>query len=169
MKSVFVIIKEMQDNIFHLKPWTPQVKETAKKLIDDIRQITPELEVLFMGAAALGLPGKNDIDLDILCNKKDIAVYTQRLTSILGEPKETKKDLTAWELELDGFEIDAILSDPKTSHVPLQRKRFDMLKAKSGLREDYKKLKIACNGLTYAEYEKQKITFFEEKVLSNDK
>ena len=161
------MIRLMDEIIFHLKPWTPKVKETAESIIRKIHKTVPELEVLFMGAAALGLPGKNDIDLDILCDKDNVATYTQKLIAILGKPKESKDDLTAWEFELNGFEIDAILSDPKTSHVPLQRKRFELLRASSELRDEYLKLKETCDGLPYAEYEKRKIAFLETKVLSS--
>lgn len=151
-----------------MQPWTPKLKETSEKLIDRIQAVAPELEVLFMGAAALGLPGKNDIDLDILCNISDITTYTEALLPILGVPKETSRALTAWEFQLDGFEIDVILSDPTISHVPLQQKCFEILKANPELLTKYRKLKEACNGLPYAEYERRKVAFFEDEVLSNN-
>lgn len=62
----------MTEKVFHLNPWTPKIAATAQNIIADIHDIAPELEVLFMGAAALGLPGKNDIDLDILCSVDDV-------------------------------------------------------------------------------------------------
>lgn len=158
------MIKQMPETIFHLKPWTPRIRETAESLVDKIHEIAPELEVLFMGAAALGLPGKNDIDLDILCDKDDVVAYTQKLINLLGKPKEINESAASWGFELNGFEIDAILSDPKISHVPLQRKRFEILKASPQLRDEYAKLKESCDGLPYVEYEKRKITFLEEKV-----
>jgi hypothetical protein len=70
---------------------------------------------------------------------------------------------------MNGFEIDAILSDPKTSHVPLQRKRFEILKSSPELQEEYRALKQSSDGLPYAEYEKRKIAFLEERVLSSKK
>ncbi len=161
------MISVMQGKIFRLQPWTSRVQATAQKLINDIRTVTPELEVLFMGAAALGLPGKNDIDLDILCQKENVATYTQKLKTVLGDPKVAKENLTVWEFELDGFEVDCILSDPTISHVPLQRKRFEKLQANPELLNKYRKLKEACDGLTYEEYEKRKVAFFEESVLSS--
>ena len=156
----------MREKIFHLQQWTPKIQKTAERLIEQINNIAPELDVLFMGAAALKLPGKNDVDLDILCNEADITTYTERLLPILGQPKEARDDMVAWEFERDGFEIDVILSDPKTSHVALQRKRFELLKENQGLRDEYRKLKEASDGIPYAEYEKRKAAFLEEKVFS---
>lgn len=155
----------MTEKIFHIQPWKPKTQEVAQNLIDDIHAVTPEIEVLFMGAAALGLPGKNDIDLDILCNQKDVAAYTQKLLPILGSPKETQKTLTVWEFKYQGFDIDAILSDPAISHVPEQQKVFEKLKTHSILLNEYRQLKETCDGLPYVEYEKRKKAFFES-ILS---
>lgn len=157
----------MSDKIFHLQPWTPVIQKVANDLIARIHTIAPELEVLFMGAAALKLPGKNDIDLDILCSQADLKTYTEKLLPVLGTPKDADNKLVIWEFILDGFEIDAILSDPKTSHVPLQQKRFEILKANPQLQAEYRQLKENCDGLPHAEYEKRKIAFLEEKVLSS--
>lgn len=92
----------MLEKTFHLQPWSPKVAQAAQAVISDIKTVTPELEVLFMGAAALGLPGKNDIDLDILCEVKDVPQYTQILVTVLGEPKEATDKLAAWEYIKDG-------------------------------------------------------------------
>ena len=157
----------MSDNIFHLQPWTPKLLETADDITNRIHGVTPELEVLFMGAAALGLPGKNDIDLDILCDVAEIKTNTQKLIQVLGQPKETKDDMTVWESEVNGFEVDAILSDPKASHVPLQRKRFEILKGNALLLDEYKNLKESSDGIPYAEYEKRKLDFLENRVYAS--
>jgi len=159
----------MKDSIFHLKPWAPRLTEVANSIIKKIHQATPELEVLFMGAAALGLPGKNDIDLDILCDINHLAKYKDILTPVLGEPKESTDKLVAWEFTQEGFEIDAILSDPATSHVPEQLATFEKLKSDPGLLEEYKRLKETCDGMPYSEYEQRKKSFFNERVLAGRK
>lgn len=119
-----------------------------------------------MGAAALGLPGKNDIDLDILCSQADVLEYTKLLTPILGQPKDTSDTMTVWYFKVEDFEIDMILSDPKVSHVPEQRAVFEKLQSNPNLLDAYRKLKESCDGLPYGEYEKRKKIFFKEKVLS---
>lgn len=158
----------MDKDIFRLEPWNPEVIKAAENLISQIHEAAPELEVLFMGAAALGLPGKNDIDLDILCDAPKVHFYSKVLVPILGTPKSAKDNLASWEFERGGFEVDCMLSDPKVSHVRLQRKRFEILKASTALRNEYVRLKEACDGLPFSEYEKQKVAFLEEKVLSSN-
>jgi GrpB-like predicted nucleotidyltransferase (UPF0157 family) len=157
----------MNNKTFHIQPWNPAVTTVANSLISKIHEITPDLEVLFMGAAALGLPGKNDIDIDILCTTQDIHKYTRELIAVLGKPKESTDQITIWEFMLDGFEIDCILSDPVFSHVPLQRKRFEILQSNPSILNQYTDLKESCDGMLYSDYEKRKLAFLEEKVLSS--
>lgn len=147
----------------------PKTSQTAQSIIDNVHSVAPELEVLFMGAAALGLPGKNDIDLDILCKIQDVRAYATKLAPVLGQPKEITEKLAVWEFEKDGFEIDIILSDPLLSHVPEQRKVFEALKASPDLLAKYKKLKELCDGMDYEEYERRKKAFFYGRVLANKK
>lgn len=160
------MLSAMLEEIFHIQPWTPKVRDAAGKLTQSIKAVAPELEVLFMGAAALGLPGKNDIDLDILCNVSDVPIYTEKLSSILGKPQSSTVAVAAWSFDFDGFETDIMLSDPAISHVSWQRKRFDVLRSNPELLAAYKKLKESCDGLPYAEYEQRKKAFLEEKVFS---
>jgi hypothetical protein len=149
----------MADKIYHAKPWTPAVAQAAQRIIDAIYARAPELEVLFMGAAALGLPGEYDIDLDILCDTEDKDRYVALLEPVLGQPKERTKMLASWAFERDGFMVDAILSDPAHSHVPRQRKRFEMLKQDPQLLEKYRQFKIESDGLPYDEYMRRKKDF----------
>lgn len=151
---------------FHLQPWTPRVAVVAGNVIDEIHSLAPELEVLFMGAAALGLPGKNDIDLDILCNIADVPLYAERLAKVLGVPKENNGKVVAWKFVKEGFEVDCILSDPAISHVPKRAKMFELLKTNPELLEEYNRLKTRCDGLSYKEYENHKIDFFERHYVA---
>ena len=151
----------MSEKILHVEPWAPHTHDIAQDFIGKIHAVAPELEVLFMGAAALGLPGKNDIDLDILCSKEDIVAYTQKLLPILGTPKDTNDHLAAWEFQYEGFEIDIILSDPSMSHVPEQQSVFEKLKTEPILLKEYSELKQACDGLPYTIYENRKKAFFK--------
>ncbi len=148
--------------VYVRQEWKPEVIEVANAVIHDIHKVAPELEVLFMGAAALGLPGKNDVDLDILCDQKDLHTYTRRLETILGEAKKGNDGSSSWNFDRDGFEVDVFLSDPRFSHVPEQKRIFDIMKSDRQAFDTYKQLKIDCDGLPYAEYERRKKEFYRE-------
>lgn len=155
------------NTIFHNKPWDPQVRVEAENLISKITKTVPGLEILFMGAAALGISGKNDIDLDILCDKKDIRKYAEKLCAVLGKPREQKDSIVAWTFMKSGYEVDAILSDPRTSHVPEQKNLFEKLRSDKKLLAEYQQLKKDCDGKPYCEYEEKKKEFFKNIVLSS--
>jgi len=154
----------MRNTDYHVREWTPGLKQLADELIAAVHQIAPELEVLFMGAAALGLPGKNDIDLDILCPQSRLKHYASILTSVFGAPQKLKETMAVWSYMQEGIEIDCILSDPTIpgSHVPAQRKMYETLKADIDLRERYRQLKYECDGLPYEQYEAKKKQFFQQ-------
>lgn len=157
-------MKKTADDIFHIQNWTPELLIVANKIIADIHSVCPELEVLFMGAAALGIPGKNDIDLDILCAQTDILKHTARLISVLGQPVQSDSGWAVWNFKSQGYEVDTILSDPLRSHVPLQKKQFELLKSDSQLLKKYHDLKISCDGLPYKEYKRLKTKFLDSLI-----
>lgn len=154
----------MRHDYYHVQEYTPQLRQLADKLISEIHAAVPELEVLFMGAAALGLPGRNDLDLDILCSQSDLQKYVDRLAPVLGTPQKQKDTMIVWNYMRDGVEIDCILSDPTipNSYVPKQKKVFEALKVNPELQERYRRLKIECDGLPYEQYEAKKKAFLEE-------
>jgi len=91
----------MNEAIFHLQPFDPNTRRRAEELIDKIHAITPELQVLFMGAAALGLPGKKEgcdgLPLDeyekrkkaflrVKCYLTKLARCTLKKVSVLASP-----------------------------------------------------------------------------------
>jgi len=148
--------------VFHVQPWNPKTETVAQSIMDAVRQSAPELEVLFMGAAALRLPGKNDVDMDILCAVQDVPRYTGRLSALFGEPREQTDKIAAWSFYQDGVEVDIMLSDPKISHVSKQKRIFEALQNDSQLYESYRRLKLACDGLPYDEYVVRKNAFFRQ-------
>ena len=154
----------MKHDYYHFHEWTPALKQTGDEFVAKIHEAAPELEVLFMGAAALGLPGKNDLDIDILCEGKEIKHYADILKPIFGAPQELNEEMAVWSYMQDGVEIDCILSDPSrpNSHVPKQRKVFEILKVNSDLQNRYKQLKYECDGLPYDQYEAKKKEFLKE-------
>ncbi|HSW74644.1 MAG TPA: hypothetical protein VLG16_02120 [Candidatus Saccharimonadales bacterium] len=158
----------MKHDYYHVHEWTPALKRAGDELVAKIHESAPELEVLFIGAAALGLPGKNDLDLDILCEGKDIKRYADILKPILGTPQKLSEEMAVWGYVQDGIEIDCILSDPNrpNSHIPKQKKVFEILKNNSELQGRYKQLKYECDGLPYEQYEAKKKEFFKELELS---
>jgi len=154
----------MTHDYYHVHEWDPKLKQVADELMARIYEVAPDVDILFMGAGALCLPGKNDIDLDLLCPHKDIEHYAQVLTPILGIPQALKDNMAIWSYMRENIEIDCILSDPSDpgSHVPSQKKTFERLRHSPELQQRYTQLKYDCDGLPYVEYEIKKKAFLQE-------
>lgn len=154
----------MKQKIYHASAWTPGLVVIAHEVISKINEACPGLEVLFMGAGALGLPGKNDIDLDILCESEKLAIYTQKISSALGAEAIVKDGKASLEYTYKGFEVDIFISDPMApnSHIQRQKRNFEILKSSPDLREHYMKLKLECDGKPYHEYEAKKAEFLDQ-------
>lgn len=145
--------------------WKPEMIPAALGVMEEIRKTIPGKEVLLGGSTALGIPGAGDIDLDILCPKEEIVENEKKLAHIFGEPTEKTDMRTKWVFEKNGFHFDCVLSDPKISHFPMQRRVFEALQSNPDLMEEYRGLKINCDGLPYEQYETKKKEFFQ-KVLA---
>lgn len=153
----------MSEKTFNFKPWNESTKIVAEDVIGQIRAVAPHLEVLYMGASALGLPGDNDIDLDVLCDKNDLDFNTILLSKVLGTPKEIiRDDITKWEFAYRGLVVDCILSDPKYSHVSRQKKIFEILQSSPEVREAYIRIKQECDRKPYSVYKEKKAKFFDK-------
>ncbi|MDO8452113.1 MAG: hypothetical protein Q7S76_04575 [bacterium] len=163
----------MSEQFYHHKKWTPKAVEAAEKLIRKIHNLAPELEVTLMGAVPLKINGRNDLDIDILCPREKLmyykGVFERTFGPALVDLKDTEywaysNDEVYWEFERDGFVADIMLHDPTTTHFRVQTKRHKKLSDNPELLAQYKILKNRSDGLPIAEYERRKLTFFENVV-----
>lgn len=142
-----------------IKPFDQKVSSVAKIIIGEIKKIVPDLEVLFMGAAALGIAGQNDLDLYILCPEKDFGKYMTKLEEYFGK-RVQGISVIKWEFAKDDFPVELYLTDPETSSTKEQIQLFEILKQNPGLLKVYEQIKLDSNGLTFREYMRGKYEFF---------
>lgn len=163
----------MSDKIYKNLPWNPDTTKAARDLINRIHGVAPELEVTFMGAAALGIAGKNDLDLDIICPPKELVRYKTLFEKELGPAMKDLQDTeywkfmpdeVYWEFNWGGFIADVMLHDAQNKHYVAQTSRHKKLSNSKELLERYTQLKQGANGLTMDGYERRKLRFFEEVV-----
>lgn len=151
------------DKKITLKPFNPKGLEVAAKIIADIKAVEPDLGVLHMGASALGISGQGDIDLYILCNQEDFDTYLPLLEKIFGR-KVSGISINKWNLNIDGFEIEIYLADPKTPSMKEQIDVFKKLKNNKELLGEYESIKSSASNLSFREYMRRKYEFFN-KIL----
>ena len=135
-----------QEKIAHIKPFNPRVKKVGEMLVSKIKTLLPELEVVFIGATALGIAGQNDIDLNILSTPGEYKKYLPKIKELFGEPTQTNQNLIKWEFVQNGFEIELYLTDKNSPLLKAQIETFEILRQNPALIREYEKIKIESDG-----------------------
>ena len=152
--------------IVQVRPWDPKAVAIANRLIDEIHSVIHGATVLFMGAAALGIAGQNDIDLYILHGENPNA-FIRKIVKIFGPPMPDIS-IVKWQFQRDGFDVELYISDPATESMREQIRIFEILRDDKQLRQRYEILKKASDGFALREYMRRKYEFFNE-LLNLDK
>ena len=158
-----------ESEIAVIKPWDHKTTEIANELMEKIKSATPDLDVLYTGASALGIPGQNDIDFNILSPTQDFNKYLLDLIKVLGQPQKVGEKNVRWEIVKDGYNIDVYLADADSRETREQKLVFMLLKDNPKLLEEYKDIKEASNGLPLREYMRRKYEFYNRIILPKDR
>src|SRR3989344_6875430 len=145
-----------------IKPFDPKVQEVGNAIVQKIKEVLPDLEVLFMGASALGIAGQNDIDLNVLSTPTEYPKYLPLLEELFGKPTKANPNLVKWEFVEGGFEVELYLTDKDSTSLREQIKTFEILRDDTGLAKEYEKIKLESDGLSFREYMRRKYEFFNK-------
>lgn len=140
-------------------PFDPAVQRTAEKIISEIQKVLPDHTVHFGGAAALGLAGQNDIDLNILSTPNEYSELTPKVAELFGPPAKLGTSIK-WELERNGFRVELYLTDKNSPNLKDQLRVFELLKNSADLRKEYEQIKIPLGETDFKEYMRRKYEFF---------
>ncbi len=157
------LLKIPTNKIVRIIPFDPNVVEIVNGIKDQISRAGINLEVKFIGAAALGISGQGDIDLYIFCPKRDFQVYLPNFELIFGKKVEGIGSIK-WKFDRGGHEIEMYLTDPTTPSMQDQLKVFEILNNNSKLLEEYETIKSSANGKTFREYMKIKYEFYNKII-----
>lgn len=157
------LLKIPEDKKVKIAPYNPEVIEVVKGIKKKIFESGIDLEVLHMGASALGISGQGDIDVYILCNQEDFNKYLPLLEKIFG-PKVPGISINEWDLNIDDFEVEMYLTDPKTPSMKRQIDVFEKLKSNKELLDEYESIKSSADNISFREYMRRKYEFFN-KIL----
>ncbi|MEI6843001.1 MAG: GrpB family protein [bacterium] len=166
------MIKESQEKylstlpdgkVIVVKPFDPKVQEVARKIVGNLQKVLPDLQIHFGGAAALGIAGQNDIDINILTVPKKYDEYFPIVEKLFGKPKR-KGTSIKWEFVEEGFDVELYLTDKNSPNLQDQIRVFEMLSQNKGLRGEYEQTKMPYGPIDFKEYMRKKYAFFN-KIL----
>jgi len=146
-----------------IKPFDIKAKETGLVLVKELQELFPDLIIHFGGAAAIGIAGQNDVDINILSLPEEYELYLPRLKEEFGEPARITKSIK-WEFKRNGFDVEIYLTDKKSIQVQEQIKVFEILSRDEVLRAEYEKIKLPYGEQDYKQYMRKKYAFFN-KIL----
>jgi len=146
-----------------VKPFDPKVKEVANRIINQLKTALPELKIHFGGAAALGIAGQNDIDINILTTPEEYDRHSPIIETIFGEPKIHGTSIK-WEFVKDGFDVELYLTDKNLPSLQDQIRVFEILSQNKTLRDQYEQIKMPYGPIDFKEYMRKKYAFFN-KIL----
>ncbi len=149
-----------------VKPFDPKAQEVGRKIVDELKKILPDLSIHFGGAAALGIAGQNDIDINILSTPEEYDKYESIVEKLFGKPKR-KGTSIKWEFIKNGFEVELYLTDKNSPDLQEQIKVFNILSGNKELRDEYEQTKLPYGLVDFKEYMIKKYEFFN-KILENN-
>jgi len=151
---------EKAERIVVIHSFDPAMKGIAHGITSEIQQRLPHANIFFIGAAALGIAGENDIDIAVVSNNtfdQDELV----LTKLFGEPSGGhQKRYRQWEFERGGFSVELSLNNDMAPQIKEQLDIFELLQSKPKLKHEYEQIKLAMNGKSYRDYQQAKYEFF---------
>ena len=145
----------------NIAPWDPKAAKFAKNLIKKIEKDSG-LEVFWVGSLALGILGKNDIDLYIFAEPEDFEKHLPKLAQSLGKPTHKLQERILWRIIKDGYKIDASLLSKNSLDVKNDIFFTRSLENNPALLNEYVSLKIP--GLSAREYYRLKNEFYNRIV-----
>lgn len=151
---------EKAERIVHVRPFDPKLKNVAQQIMERIRQELPQVDVFFIGAAALEIIGENDVDLAVI-SAGDFDNEERALTGIFGRPTGGhKKRYTQWEFEREGFPVELSLNNDMALQIKEQIDFFKLLTSDPELKHEYEQMKLAMKGKPYRQYQSAKYEFY---------
>jgi GrpB-like predicted nucleotidyltransferase (UPF0157 family) len=142
-----------------VKPFDPKVQEVGGRIVDELKSVLPNLSIHFGGAAALGIAGQNDIDINILSTPAEYDTYSPVIEKLLGKPSKRGSSIK-WEFMKDGFEVELYLTDKNSPNLQEQIQVFDILSQNKELRDEYQQIKLPYGVIDFKDYMRKKYEFF---------
>ena len=150
--------------VIEVKPFDPRVQEVATEIIAQIKEVLPNSDLHFGGAAALGIAGQNDIDISISYDLAEFDLYFSKLERLFGSPfrigTSPKNKSVKWEFKKNGFDVELYITLKGSPAFQDQIKVFELLSQNKALRDEYERIKLPYGPIDFKEYMRKKYEFF---------
>lgn len=149
-------------------PWDARGLEVAQAVMQDIKSVLPENEIVFIGSLPLKIAGQKDIDLSVLSPVSEFPKNQAKLEGKFGSPDKEGVTSIAWHFVREGWDVAIYLTDPVSSQVQEQIEVFKILKNNPDLLKEYEHIKLEAKDKPYKEYQRRKYEFYN-RILGYEK
>jgi hypothetical protein len=154
------LAKVPDDQKMVVRPFNPRGLEIAEKIIEDIKLLNSDLDVMILGSLALKISGQEDIDISAFCIKSEQYKYLDNFKKLFGEPTRQTQNSVGWDFQKENFNVGVWLTDPTSKTTQGQIRVFNMLKSDPVLLKEYERIKEDAKNLSYKEYQIRKYEFY---------
>lgn len=142
-----------------VSPFDPKARETGLEIVEELRRVLPDLRIVFGGAAALGIAGQNDIDINILSTPIEYDRYAPIIEQLYGTPAKRGTSIK-WAFPRNGFDVELYLTDKDSPMLQEQLRVFELLSNSPQLRAEYEQVKMPLGPIDFKEYMRKKYAFY---------
>ncbi len=122
-----------------------------------------EFEIVHMGATALGISGKGDVDIYIPVEEAQFDSTMIKLQTVLGYPgSHYHLERVRWNLVVDNIEVEILLMNKKNETWVKMVAFETYLRTHPEALNSYQKLKEEAEGQSTREYYRRKLIFMNE-------
>ena len=153
------------DKIVKIQPYDPKTTEIGQQIIDEVRRVLPDTEVVMIGSVAAKIAGQNDIDVYTLAPQTEQPELLPALKGLYGEPTHVGKNFYEWNFGREGFEVEFYLSEVDDS-MARQLKVTQILSSDPKVAKEFESIKWQYNGKLCLAYHRAKYEFYQ-KILGD--
>lgn len=132
-----------------------------------IYSASKELKVLSIGSAGLKIAGEKDIDLIASYNFSSIDKLINDLVPKLGKPIKVRKSFIQWSIKRGEHNVDFVIYNLRSKTYLNKIIMFEIIKENKKYLTDYMNLKKDSDGVSYREYDRRKMIFFNNIYKEN--
>ena len=145
--------------------FTKTKKEIAKKHISSLKKILLDDKIELIGACAVPMKGKQEIDIMII--SLNMKISKNKLIKLRYAEGPLIKRTKYLSKKDKGIKIDVQIMTPENKMINIHRKIIKNLKENSRLKKDYENAKIKFKKGTEEEYKKKKLEWINHNLLKN--
>jgi GrpB-like predicted nucleotidyltransferase (UPF0157 family) len=149
-----------RDERVRVQSFQPDSLLFVHELTNSIKRELPHLDVRHIGATALGVDGKGDIDLVLLGSRENHWYDKGVLEFMFGAPWRRVRHNTHWHLTYRDFSLDLHLTHATSPIARMMLDTHKRLQHDTHLRNEYARLNRASASMYAHDYHRRKYEWF---------